>query len=117
MTKVGDKRYIAMHIDSERASAVARHNGWDGNPESLLDYCDTGMAAATYTEHCTLDAACAVARAELAKGRSLFGAVIIDHEIFEQAHDDRGRTVKGGSWETHETYEVGTDGECISVAA
>jgi hypothetical protein len=70
-TRVGDERYIVQHIDSERAEAIARGNGWDGG-EGLLDYCDAGAAAATYTEHATLAEAIATAQAELAKGRLLF---------------------------------------------
>ena len=109
---IGAERYISSHIAAADAERVARKNGWDGDPESLLDHCDAGAAARTCTEHATLDAACGYARNAL-MSPSLFGAVIIEHEVFEEAHDDRGRRVEGGSWETQATYEVAMDGECI----
>lgn len=112
--QIGDERFIVEHLDMDKAEAGARRNGWDGG-EEFMDYSECGQLGAIHTEHATLDDACAHARAELAKRRSVFGACIINHQVYEQAHDDRGRKVDGAWWETQRTYEVAMDGECVEV--
>jgi len=103
--KIGDERYLVERIDTRSVEALARKQGWPGGDEGLREFCEPDDAA-SYTEHHTLDDAVAVARAWLAKGTSFYGCVMIDHEVYEQWHDDRGNRVKGAEWERQCSYEV-----------
>lgn len=109
-TRIGDERWLVEHIDAERAKSVARKNGWSGGEdEGFLDYCDCGMAAATYSEHKTFDEALAAARADLATGRSLFGCAIIDrqrYEVFQGCPP---------TWDDQQSWEVDATGEYMEI--
>jgi hypothetical protein len=109
--RIGAERYLVETMSIDDAERVARLNGWNGDPEGLLDHCDAGQAARRVTEYATFDKAVAEAQLFERSGKSLFGAARVEHEIYEQAHDDRGRPVKGGSWETQAAWEVTHQGE------
>jgi len=111
--EVGDERFLVEMIETVRVEAMARKAGWDGS-DGLREFCEPDEAA-LYTEHATLDEAVAAARAWLATGASFYGCAIIDHQVYETWHDDRGNAVKGASWEDCGAYEVTDDGDCVKV--
>lgn len=113
--RVGDERWLLEKIDHAAVEALARKSGWKGGDEGLREFCEPEDAA-EHTVHASLEAAVAAAKEWLAKGTSFYGCAIIDHQIFQQPHDDRGRLVRvPPCWELQEAYEVAMDGEAIRV--
>lgn len=115
--KLGDVRFLVEMIDTANVEAMARKQGWRGtdDPEAIREYCEPEDAA-VHSAHGSLDDAVRAARKWLAKGTSFYGCVIIDHEIFERCHDDRGNAVKHFDWERQCSYEVtADDSEIIKV--
>lgn len=116
MPKVGDERYLVEVISTEAVEKMARDAGWDGR-DGLREFCEPEDAA-IYTVHETLDLATDAARKWLATGKSFYGSAMIDHQVFEQWHDDRGNRVKGADWERQKSYEVAAgDDEILEIAA
>lgn len=111
MPRIGDVRFVVEHIDGDRFEKLDRKRGWNDGEDGMLDYAEHSEAA-IYSEHKTLDEAKAAAIAFLAKGNSLFGACMIDRQVFERFESDMHP-----EWERYETYEVVTDGDMIKVAA
>ncbi len=116
--KIGDKRWLLERIDIRAVEAMARKQGWTGNDtEGLREYCEPDEAA-EYSVHKSLDDATAAALKWLATGRSFYGCAIIDEQVFQEAHDDRGDLIDVPPlWERERTYEVAMDGELIMVEA
>jgi hypothetical protein len=111
MPKIGDERFLVEMIDTARVEALARKRGWKGG-EGLRECCEPEDTA-LYTTHKSLAEAVTAAKEYLAEGTSFYGCTLIDHEVYEQWHDDRGNRVKGASWERQRSYEVAMDGEPI----
>lgn len=113
---LGDERWKAENISYKAWCAVARKRGWDGDEDqdSLREYCEPEEAA-TVTIHASLDAAILWAKETFKADPddSAFGAIIIDHQVLEAAHDDSGNLVSGcrPEWETVRVYEVTHDGD------
>lgn len=115
MPKIDEERFRLETIDVDDVYAAAKERGWKEDHDSLLDCVDANDAA-EHTCYKTLDEAAAAGRAFVKTKRAFFGCVIIDHQVYEAPHDDRGRSVRGpGSWETNCTYEIAMDGEMIVV--
>lgn len=109
---IGAERYTCETIDVRDCKRIAKKHGWKGGEaEGLLDYCNAGEDARKVEHFATFDKAVAEAQIFERSGNSLFGASRVEHEIFEQAHDDRDRRVEGGSWETQAAWEVCAKGE------
>jgi hypothetical protein len=112
--KIGDERFVLETISQFNWETLARTRGWDGG-DDLRSYCDPEDVAQHY-EFKTLKEAETKAKEFLATGRAAYGCCLIDRQVYEAAHDDRGRRVKmPPSWETHQTYEIAMDGETITV--
>jgi hypothetical protein len=117
MPKIGDERFVVSMIDVRNVEALARKQGWPGGVEGLREFCEPEDAAKC-TAHKTLDDATDMARKFLASGQAFYGSVLIDREVYEEAHDDRGNRVRcPPSWESQQLYEVAMDGERIEVDA
>lgn len=115
--KIGDERFTVEIIATSAVEAMARKQGWTGGDEGLREFCEPEEAA-VYWQRKTLDEAVKAAKDWLAGGLSFYGCVIIDREVYEEPHDDRGNPVKvPPTWERQESFEVAMDGECIKVAA
>lgn len=114
-SRIGDERFLLEIIDTADVESIARKNGWNGNDDYLRDYCEPNDAA-HYVSFKTLEAATSGAKEYLKKGTSLYGCAIIDHQVYEKAHDDRGNIVDcPPCWETQKIYEVAMDMERIEV--
>jgi hypothetical protein len=114
--KIGDERFLIEILNTSAVEALARKQGWDGG-EGLREFCEPEEAAVYWTRS-TLDEAVKAAKDWLSHGTSFYGCAIIDRQVFEAPHDDRGNPVDApATWERHETYEVAMDGEMIQVAA
>lgn len=112
---IGDERFVLECINTDDVLALARKQGWPGGVEGLREFCEPEDAG-TYTIHATLAEAIEAGKRDLASGDSFYGCAIIDREVFEAAHDDRGNSVRcPPSWERQESYEVAVDGEVINV--
>lgn len=120
--KIGAQRWRADHVSYKAWCDLARSRGWNGEDDAdgLRSHAEPEEAA-TITIHASLDAAVAWANATFAAAPddSAFGAVLIDHQELQGAHDDRGNPVRGcpPTWEDIRTYEVTSDGsvtECGS---
>lgn len=113
--QIGDERYIIEILTTSAVEALARKQGWAGGDEGLREFCEPEEAA-VYWERRSLDDAVKAAKDWLSHGTSFYGCAIIDRQVYEEAHDDRGNAVKcPPSWERQESYEVAMDGEAIRV--
>lgn len=115
--QIGAERWTAEHISYKRWCDMARARGWtgeDGN-DGLREFCEPEEAA-TVTMHPSLDTAkaWAIETFKTAPDDSAFGAILIEHQTLEAAHDDSGNLVRGcpPSWEADTAYEVTSDGDC-----
>jgi hypothetical protein len=118
--KVGDERWTAEHVSYKAWCDLARARGWNGEDDSdgLREYCGPEEAA-TVTFHASLAAAAAWAKEtfKTAPEDTAFGAILIDHQILEAAHDDSRNLVRGckPEWNTVRIYEVASDGEMLDA--
>src|SRR5262245_30048375 len=112
--RIGDERWVLETISGAAVEALARKHGYTG--EDLREFVEPEDVA-EYTIHSSLEAAIEAANADLARNDSFYGANIIDYQILEAAHDDRGNLVRGcpPSWERQHGYEVASDGEITEV--
>jgi hypothetical protein len=114
--QVGAERWRVEHVSYKAWCALARERGWNGEDDAdgLRAHCEPEEAA-SYSLHTSLDAAKAAALATFAADPddSAFGAIIIEHQVLEAAHDDRGNLVRGcrPEWEAVRVYEVTSDGD------
>jgi hypothetical protein len=119
---IGDERWTADHVSFKRWCDMARARGWTGKDDAdgLREYCDPEEAAIV-TVHASLDAAKAWAIKTFADAPndSAFGAILIEHQVLEGAHDDSGNPVRGcpPTWETQHAYEVTSDGDMAEFGA
>ena len=108
-SKIGAERWRLDHISFKAWCALARKRGWNGEDDAdgLREYCEPDEAA-TITFHASLDAAKAAALAIFAAAPddSAFGAILIDYQVLEEAHD-------GPEWETQRAYEITSDGDML----
>jgi hypothetical protein len=109
--KINDQRFVLETTDYLAAKVTAESNGWDGNPDTMLNYCNAFEDAARYTEHETLGIAIDEARADQPPFGPLFESATIEHQVYVQAYDQGGLPVEDiGYWEVIETWEVYGDG-------
>lgn len=116
--KVGSERWRSEIIGYKAWCDLARKRGWKGEEDSdaLREYCEPEDAA-IYTVHRSRDEA-VTAAVEWFKANpddSAFGAIIIDHQFLEAAHDDGGNLIRGckPTWETQLVLEVTSDGDVL----
>lgn len=114
--QIGDERYLLEIISTEAVLALAKKQGWPGGEEGVREFCEPEDAA-VYSVHKTLDEAVDAARKWLATGQSFYGCAMIDHQVYEQWHDDLGNRVKGADWERQKSFEVAMDDEVLEIAA
>jgi hypothetical protein len=116
--QVGAERWRLDHISYKAWCDMARKRGWQGDEDqdSLREYCEPEEAA-TITFHPSLDEAKAAALAIFrdAPDDSAFGAIHIDHQVLEAAHDDSGNLIGDcpPQWETQRCYEITSDGDMM----
>lgn len=116
--QIGAERFRAEHVSYKAWCDMARAAGWNGEDDAdgLRAYCEPEEAA-TVTLHASLQEAKAAAIATFAAAPddSAFGAIIIERQVLEAAHDDSGNMVRGctPTWEAHEAWEITSDGECL----
>jgi hypothetical protein len=109
--KIYDVRFVLETTDYLLAKVTAEGNGWDGNPETMFDYCDAFQDAADYTEHATLGIAIDEARAHDPPFGPVFNSATIERQVYVQAYDQGGQPVEdAGFWKVFETWEVDRDG-------
>lgn len=116
--KIGDQRWRLEHISYKRWCDMARERGWTGDDDSdgLRAHCEPEEAAAiTFFETLALAVAAARRIFERNPDDSAFGAIIIEHQILEGAHDDGGHPIDGcpPSWAGQTIYEVTSDGDVL----
>lgn len=120
--RIGAERWRLEHISYSAWCDLARSRGWNGenDADGLREHCEPEEAA-TIRLFGSLQDAKAAAMAIFGDTRtndSAFGAIIIDHQVLEAAHDDRGNLVRGckPEWETDLVYEITSDGDVLESA-
>ncbi len=118
--KIGDEFWRVEHIGYKAWCAKARERGWNGEDDAdgLRAFCEPEEAALIV--YCaSLESAKAEAMRIFAADPddSAFGAIVIEHQVLEAAHDDRGDLIRGckPEWETQRIYEITSDGDCIDA--
>jgi hypothetical protein len=120
--KIGDERFCLEHISYKAWCDKARERGWNGDEDSdgLRAYCEPEEAA-TIEYFTSLDLAITAAKRIFAYDPedSAFGAILIEHQTLETAHDDRGKLIRGckPEWEAQKVYEVTSDGDVQEYAS
>lgn len=120
-SKIGDERWRLEHISYSRWCELARKAGWNGEDDAdgLRAHCEPEEAA-TYACFSSLEQAkkAALRIFERNPDDSAFGAIIIEHQVLEAAHDDRGDLIRGcpPEWESREIYEITSDGDMLECA-
>jgi hypothetical protein len=118
--KIGAERWRVEHISYKAWCDMARRRGWNGEDDAdgLRAHCEPEEAA-TISFHTSLDGAkvAALTIFAAAPDDSAFGAILVEHQVLEEAHDDRGELVRGckPEWETQRIYEITSDGDCIDA--
>ena len=112
--QIGDERYLLEIISAKEVMDLAKKNGRTSDDDGIHEYCEPADAA-DYIAFKTLDKAVDKAKEWLATGDSFYGCAIIDQQVYEQWHDDRGNRVMGADWEVRKSYEVAMDMDVIEV--
>lgn len=118
---IGDERWRVEHISYAKWQAMARERGWKGEDDAdgLRAHCEPEEAA-TITFHASLELAEAAALAIFAAAPddSAFGAIMIEHQALEAAHDDRGNLIRDckPEWEAQHVYEITSDGDVLECS-
>lgn len=116
-SKLGAQRFLLETISHKAVVALARKNGWEDDGEGLREFVEPEDVA-VHTAFRTLAEAQEAAKRHLSSGDAFYGCALIDRQVYQQPHDDRGNLVRvPPTWETEQTFEVAMDGETIDVAA
>lgn len=120
-SKIGDERFRLEHISYKHWCKMAEERGWNGEDgnDGLRDYCEPEEAA-SYTCFSNLEQAVKAAKTifERNPDDSAFGAIIIDHQEFQAAHDDSGNLISScrPEWETIKIYEITSGGDILECS-
>lgn len=116
MPKSETERYRLEHLSMMRWIALAKQRGWDGGEEGfdeLREFAEPEDAALVQI-HDSLAKATKAAKNLFKKypNDSVFGAIIITLQSYEEAHDDQGNLIEDcpPEWEDVKGWEVCSDG-------
>jgi hypothetical protein len=114
------ERYLLESISQRVVEETAKRKGWkdDGSGEGLRELIEPNDCA-THTIFDTLDAALKAGRELIVIDPQFYGCCIVEKQVLEPPHDDRGRRVRGApTWElTGDIWEIDSTGDVMEVTA